>query len=800
MFRAALSALRFLADRSQGKRQVSALRPRTASGSPQGARRGTGTGAALAVLALLATGLTAPAHAAPLQDEEVPPIQEQGDYYILNFSEDQNNGLTLEQFVKSCEQTTGINFVISKQSAQALAQERVRMFGTKRIPKKDFYAFFQIIMFINDFACIEVGPTPLSVVVVQPIGGAGGRPNTSIRQGAVYVPPDDLDQYANQPAILITTVLTLPNLDVRNLSNSLRSMLTDTNTEQMLPAGNSDSLVLTGFGSSVWQKAQLLWLIDRESALEEPIQPVFDQVKLEFAAPEDVVDIVEQLLEAQRGGQQNQNRNPDGTPAPADIEPKLIVESRTSSIIIMAMPEDMPAIKDLIASLDSEVIEPERNYHIYVLENVAATELAETLTSFLDDARSIVSQNTQGTGGRAGNQGGGSTTNNSEDVVVVAEETTNALLIAANKTRYAEVVELIQQLDKRADQVLIETALVELTGNDFRDIGVELGLAEIGDEDGGFGVTSFGLSSLEDLDNDGIPETRVPTVTNGLTGGILSGDDFSLPFLLSLLETRNDANVLSIPSILVNNNGSATVSTQDERPTTQVSAFGQGQTQENFQGFQAAGITLGISPSISASRYLRLGIDLTVSNFVGQAQGAIPPPRATRSIITSVNVPDGDTMVIGGVITNDSTYNSQRTPWIADIPLLGALFRRDTRNEVRRTLYFFVTPHILADEDFADLAEISYQRKLEAAKVIGSSRIQMIDPSFNPMDETEDLEGFSLPFYDAPESGEVNSSEVGLNPQAQAELLEKANAGESSADVDAEALEALGYLESGNDN
>lgn len=756
--------------------------------------------------ALLATalaalvGLAAPAQAAAPQDDEVPPIQEQGDFYILNFSEDQNNGLTLEQFVKSCQQTTGMNFVISKQSAQALAQERVRMFGTKRIPKSDFYSFFQIIMFINDFACIEVGPSPLSVIVVQPIGGAGGRPNTSIRQGAIYVPPNELDEYANQPAILITTVLTLPNLDVRNLSNSLRAMLTDTSTEQMLPAGNSDSLVLTGFGSNVWQKAQLLQLIDRESAVEEPIQPVFDQVKLEFAAPEDVVDIVEQLLEAKRGGTATPNRNPDGSPAPADIEPKLIVEGRTSSIIIMAMPEDMPAIKDLVASLDSEVIEPERNYHIYVLENVAAADLAETLTSFLDDARSIVSQNNQGTGGRAGGQGGGTTTNTADDVVVVAEETTNALLIAANKTRYAEVVELIQQLDKRADQVLIECALVELTGNDFRDIGVELGLAEIGDEDGGFGVTSFGLSSLEDLDNDGIPETRVPTVTNGLTGGILSGDDFSLPFLLSLLETRNDANVLSIPSILVNNNGSASVSTQDERPTTQVSAFGQGQTQENFQGFQAAGITLGISPSISASRYLRLGINLEVSNFVGQAQGAIPPPRATRTISTSVNVPDGDTMVIGGVITNNTTFDSQRTPWIADIPLLGALFRRDTQNEERRTLYFFVTPHILADEDFADLAEISYQRKLEAAKVIGTGRIQMVDPTFNPDDEAEDLEGFSLPFYSAPSGGEVSSEELGLDAQTQAELLEagqEADQETSAEELDPEMLEqlqALGYV------
>ena len=279
--------------------------------------------------------------------------------------------------------------------------------------------------------------------------------------------------------------------------------------------------------------------------------------------------------------------------------------------------------------------------------------------------------------------------------------------------------------------MLIETALIELTGTDFTDIGVELGFADVAG-DGGFGVTNFGLSTLEDLDGDGIVDSRVPNISNGITGGFIDGDNFSLPFLVRLLRTRQDANVLNIPSLLVNNNSSATVSTREERPTTQITAVGgvAGQTQENFNGFQEAGITLSISPSISASRYLRLNITLVVSNFLGQGSGAIPPPRITREIQTAVNVPDGDTMVIGGVITDNNTFDRQQTPWLGSIPLLGALFRSDSNDESRQTLYFFVTPHILADEDFADLAALSFEKKLEASAVIGQDRVRIIDPNF----------------------------------------------------------------------
>ena len=188
---------------------------------------------------------------------------------------------------------------------------------------------------------------------------------------------------------------------------------------------------------------------------------------------------------------------------------------------------------------------------------------------------------------------------------MVPDPGANALLIAANKTRYEEVIELIRQLDRRQDQVLIETALIELTGTDFRDIGVELAFADT-DGDGSFGATNFGLSQLQDLEgDDGIPDTRIPLLGDGITAGILSADDVNLPFLIAAVQRKDGANVLNVPSVLVNNNGSARVVTLDEQPTTTITATGGGgagtQTQENFREFEEAGITLEISPSISAS-------------------------------------------------------------------------------------------------------------------------------------------------------------------------------------------------------
>ena len=716
-------------------------------------------------------------------DGEVPPIQIEGEFYVINISEAPESALKLDQFVKLCQEATGLNFTYAQDTESALQGKTVRLLGTKRIPREDFYSWFQIMLIIENFACVEIGPPHLAVVQIQSLDSASGARGT-IKTKASWVSPEDIEDYADQPATLITTVVTLDNTNVRQLSTNLRPLLQDPATENIMNAGESNSLILTGFGSKIASIVRLLDVIDAADAEVDVMAPIFDIVPLEFASADDIADLLDQLLEAQRNAvtQARQDRNagqPQATTRPA--ETKVLVQDRTNSLLIMAMPEEMPMIKEMIARLDVDVTEPERNYHIYALQNVAAADIAAVLDDFLQDASRLADSGT-GTGGRAATQGAGASTQN--DVVVVPDEVTNSLLIAANKTRYAEVLDLIELLDRRQDQVLIETALIELSGSDLFDLGVELGLASLPGigQLGGFGVSSFGLSTIEDLDPvDGVPDTKVPNLGTGFTAGILDGDDFAMPFLIKAAETNENANVLNIPSVLVSNNSSATVSTTDEQPYTNVTALGSSaSTQDSFGGYEPAGITMKISPSISAARYLRLGIELEISSFGSSADPSIPPPRTTRKLITQVNVPDGDTMVIGGIISDTKREADAKIPLLGDLPVIGWLFRDSSKSGTRTSLYFFVTPHILHDEDFADLGELSYQAKQDAAQRIGLDRVRMVDENFSVDDELFSLEAFQLPRFQAPATGEVDAETLGLDPMRQKKLLEAAKADEAA--------------------
>ncbi len=748
--------------------------------------------ALLALLPLASPPLPVPQDPPPPpaagEEAPLPQIQEEGDYYVLNFEEPSGDdqGVNLQTLTKICQQATGINFTYDAQIQTQLDTTTVLMFGIKRIPKEDFYNFFQILMFINNFVCAEVGPEHLRVVVIQPLTPVGGaRP---IKTQTIYVLPEELESYSDQVATHITTVLSLPNVDVRQLTNSLRSLLTDNVNQAAIPVGNTDSIILQGFASNVAALARLLQLVDEEMGRDTEVQPVFDMIPLEFAAAEDVADVVDQLLEAAKRVRQQTRTGAPAAGATAQLqtgggEVEILVDNRTNSLIVMALPDDMQNIKELVARLDVDVIEPERTYRIYALDNVSAEEVADVLDEFITDASRITPTGGAATSPQGGQGRTASRSSSNSDVVVVPDPTTNSLLIAASKSRYEEILDLIVSLDKRQDQVLIETALIELTTTDLRDIGVELGFADIPgvSETGGFGLSSFGLSSFVDTDGDGIPDLRQPNITaQGLSAGILDGDDFSLPMLISAAAERRDTNVLNIPSVLVNNNGNAHVTSKDEQPTTQITATGGvGGTQENFKEYVEAGITLDISPSISASGYLRLTIFLEVSSFLGAVSGSIPPPKVTRTIQTTVNVPDGDTMVIGGIIKDNKGKTRAMIPWLGDLPILGPLFRRDTQDSNRTTLYFFVTPHILRDVDFADLAELSYQKKMESAEVIGADRIQYVDPDFGGGEDRIDFHGFDVPLYRSTPAGEVEAEEVGQGPVRRAEMT--AEPGDSGA-------------------
>ncbi len=741
------------------------------------------------LLALPLLAPTAPQAPTPkpgaTQGQRIPPIQDIGDFYELYFEEGTENdeGLKLEAFVKLCQEATGINFTYNDTTRGLLRNAKLQMFGRKRIPKGDFFSFFQIMMIINDFVCTKIGPDHLSVWLIQSL--SGNRQGQTLKKDAVYVAPDQLDRYADQPAVLIHTVVDLPNVDARQLSTSLRQMFPDQQTQSILPVSGS-SLILTGFGSDVAAMVRMLRFVDKAAADQTLVLPEFEVVPLEFASAEEVANTLTDLLDASRratqarGAQVAQQQGATGALQAGQTESKIMVDARTNSLLVMAMPSDMPRIKELVARLDVDIVQGERTYHIYNLENVDSEELSKTLDDFIRDASRVTPGGPARAQGQAQAQPTSSTARN--DVVVVPDPATNSLLIAANRTRYDEILDLIRRLDQRQDQVLIETALVELSGQDSLNLAVELGLAEIGGSgNGGFGVSSFGLSTFEDTNGDGVPDVRMPNLFNGtpasgINAGIIRGSDFSLPVLLRALQSRRDTNVLNVPSVLVNNNKSARVTSKDEQPTTTITATGGvgGQTQENFREYVEAGITMEISPTISASRYLRLNVSLEVSTFIGSVINAsIPPPKVTRTINTQVNVPDGDTMVVGGIITDNRGTTKSSVPWLGDIPILGYLFSSSEESQSKTTLYFFVTPHIMRDRDFADLAEYSFKRKLSAADTIGADRIRVIDPTFGREKGGVDMRGFEVPLYRGPQRGEVRDDAVGLDAARVNEMLKQ---------------------------
>ena len=758
---------------AQGNRGAGAAAP--ANANPRGQNpRGGNAGAAPA------GGSTASTASSGSAQGSVPKIQESGDFYILNLDEE-GESLDLLWLTKMCQVATGKNFNFDQKVVQpALLDAKVRMFGEKRIPKSEFYEFYQILMFIHGFTITKVGPDHLAVYLIQsssPAQAAAGK--AVLKDEAIYILPDELDKYADQVATQIMTVLHLPNTDVRTLGSSLRGIVGGQGSEQtIMPVANTQSVVLRGFAPQVVSIARILRLVDDLAGQDTGVTPQFDVINLEFAAAEDLSDILEQLLEARKREAQTQRQaNPQGATGQISGgggESKILTYPRTNSLLVMALPEDMAAIKELVARLDVEVVEPERTYHVYALDHVKAEDLAEVLEDFIEGASRVTAGGAPGRGGAQPAAQGLSSRDN--EVIVVADETTNSLLIAASRRRYEEVVELIQRLDRRQEQVLIETALIELSGSETLDLGIELGGADLpGSGSGSFGLTSFGLSSFEDSDGDGVFDQRIPNTAQGITAGLLDGDAFNLPALIVALQGRTDTNVLNIPSVLVTNNGSATVKTLDEQPTTQITATGVGgQTQQNFNDYQKAGITMDISPSISASGYLRLNVALEVATFQGQASGAIPPPRLTRTINTQVNVPNGDTMVVGGIIVDNKVRTRSMIPWLGDIPLLGALFRRDSDSDNRTTLYFFVTPHILRDPNFSDLAEMSYKKKLLAAERIEADRVRIIDPNFGKAEGAVDLGSFDVPLFRSPGAGETTPDMIGADP---AKKLEPAAGG-----------------------
>jgi general secretion pathway protein D len=630
-----------------------------------------------------------------------------GNDYILQF--DEQNGEKLEDFINLAQKLLGRPM---RYDPNDVSSTVIRIIGPQTIAQDRFYQYFQAVLKAYDFLIVEFGSEGANFLSVQKMQ-QGGRPGGTgiLKSQAPVVAVEDLDKYKNDPATLITTSIPLHYVNARDQLTTLQNMF-DSTIEQVRHVENANQLVITGFGTHVWGAAQLIKLIDLPPYKPTPI---IHQRVLLHASVDEIQDVVTDLLNAARGlraGQVQAAAQAQGATI-FEIEPRIIPEPRSNSLLITGDDEMVARIEEWVDVLDVEV-EPRGNVHVYRLKNTNAKEVEEVLTRVLDQERLNAQQ------AKAGAAAGGAPGQGLEvPASAVADIASNSVIITATERKFREITNILREMDVRRPQVLIEAAIVE-TSKTLTE-ALTAGVAIVGLDDGAI-ISNFGTPTGLNPDTGEVDllGSLTPLAPGGQTA-LFSGGDVPIPLIVQALQTDVSNRVLSRPYLLTNDNQEATISTV-EQTTYATSTTTQTSTTNGFQPVEA-GIVLTISPSISAGNYLRLKVQIEVSNFGSpppNVEGA-PPDKTIREVETPVTLPDGHTAILGGLVNNTSIDSLSKVPWLGDIPLIGWLFRSSNDQVRERYLYVFITPHII-DTDFALLDELSEARKRDVERLGGDVR------------------------------------------------------------------------------
>ena len=380
---------------------------------------------------------------------------------------------------------------------------------------------------------------------------------------------------------------------------------------------------------------------------------------------------------------------------PSEEMQVVIIES-TNSLMVNASPEQHALIATIISYVDSESEQKSIPYKVYPLQNQAPDHIAEVLKKLIEDVVRDKDSKIEKVVKKT-----------EENITIVPDPNTFSLIVYANKKNQDWIAELIKTLDRRRPQVLIDVTLVEVTRTDSFNLDLQLaskfpemlpggnmdvvGSIVGGKASGDAAQTSFLGRSQEAYSN---PKASVAQ-------GFYS--DKHIQALLTAMESKSHGRVLAKPKILVNDGQVGVIKTTN---TTNVQLTGQtivGGTTSNivtstsYQPYQA-GITLTIQPNISEGDLLLLIVKLERTDFLKRADLTKPPDATSSNIDTTVTVPDGKTIILGGMLKLNQSKGGNKVPLLGDIPLVGGLFRSTSDSADDSKLYIFVKANILRPE------------------------------------------------------------------------------------------------------
>jgi general secretion pathway protein D len=309
-------------------------------------------------------------------------------------------------------------------------------------------------------------------------------------------------------------------------------------------------------------------------------------------------------------------------------------------------------------------------------------------------------------------------------ITITADKPTNSLVITAPPEAYAILKEIIQKLDIRRAQVLVEGLIAEVSLQKTLQLGVEWRV--IDDPDGGLQV--FGSSTGSE--STGIINSITANLLTGLTTpGFLIGalrntisingtDIANIPVILRAFQGDTDVNILSAPNLLTTDNEEAEIIIGEQRPFLRseqdTPSGGVVSTSRTFE-FRDTGITLRITPQISQGRTVRLLLFLEVTRFISESEvGAITTTKRTAR--TTLIVDDSQTIVIGGLIQDENNDAKTQVPCLGNVPVLGWAFKQTSGRRGKTNLLIFITPHIVTSPE--DVERVTTHKELQSDKTL----------------------------------------------------------------------------------
>jgi len=469
-------------------------------------------------------------------------------------------------------------------------------------------------------------------------------------------------------------------------------------------------VVVGGASDQVAAGRELITTIDVDLGIETRIY------RPTYVAPERLDTLARQLVD----------------PAAVDRVFRSSVDSDGAFLVVSTTPELHRTVEQLLEQLDVPVTATADPVQFYKLQNADAADVLETIRA-IEGADGLGRVDAGGLGApgdaaapeRSGQidgpgpadaaaepgdevapfygSGGGvsprderasSATIEGREVTVTADETLNAIIVVAEPAVQRIYASLIQQLDRRRPQVMIEATVVTLDTTDGFTLGVEISTGDREDSQQTFTLSAFGINQV-DGDN-GL--SVLPGL--GLNGAVLVPEIADV--VIQALKSDGRTEVVAAPKVLVNDNATGTISSVAQAP---VQSINQGQNSDTvtFSGFVDAGTTITVTPHIAEGDHLRLEFEVALESFTGDAGGGLPPPRSSNTVTSEVTIPDGATIVVGGINRRDYSESVSRIPILGELPVLEYLFSSRTTSETESTLFVFLRPVILRDDKFADL-------------------------------------------------------------------------------------------------